>query len=718
MKNYQKFLLGILMTMIAALLQWIFWDFFEPLIWVLFYPAVFFAASYGGLMSGLSAAAATLVIVFFLFPEPDFTFSMEKVFKMHTAIVFLPVAYLIGNLQEKYQRLRHKLNEDLEVSEKDRLEISKLYEKSLIIEDIKFSDFANSLPQIVWATDTSGKNIYFNDAWMDYTGMTLAESLGDGWNKPFHPDDQQRSWEAWKNATKNLAEYSLECRLKKSDGTYHWWLIRGVPVIDHFGKITRWFGTCTDIDQIKKTMDDLASEKATLQGIFDNNPDGMAIIRADGTYAAFNENYLSYFGVAHETVFTETYHQLMSELEVMTLRGEVIIEQNLPGIKALSGELVLSKEIHLKNKQTGRQWFGSHSAGPIRDKKNNITGAIITVRDVSLNIQHQIKLLDTVKEQDSILNSEVVGICKTKARKFLWVNGCFANYFGYSQDELLGQSTEILYPDVASYENFGNTITSASLQDNKMVKDTISLKRKDGSLGQFLVGGGTLSEHSDESIWMSLDVTQDRKNRALLQAYLARLEKSMEETLLVLSKAIEMRDPYTAGHQYRVGEIAKSIGIKMGLPSETANNLRLMGLIHDIGKIGVPAEILNKPGKLSEEELNLVKSHTKIGYDILKQVNFDIPIAEIAYQHHERMDGTGYPQGLKSSNILLESKIIAVADVIEAMTNRRPYRSPLGIEQALEEVENGRGTKYDAEVVDACLKLFKEDGYTIEDEGH
>ena len=300
----------------------------------------------------------------------------------------------------------------------------------------------------------------------------------------------------------------------------------------------------------------------------------------------------------------------------------------------------------------------------------------------------------------------------------MWVNDCFANYFGYSADELLGQSTEILYPDAASFENFGAAIQLANSQSNKAVKKTILLKRKDGSLGQFLTGGGALTENSDESIWMSIDVTQDRKNQALMQAYLARLEKSMEETLLVLSKAIEMRDPYTAGHQYRVGEIAKSIALKMGLPNQKANDLRLMGLIHDIGKIGVPAEILNKPGKLSLEELNLVKAHTKIGYDILKQVNFDIPIAEIAYQHHERMDGTGYPQGLEGTSILLESKIIAVADVIEAMTNRRPYRSPLGIEQALEEVENGRGTKYDAEVVDACMRLFKEDGYTIEEEGH
>lgn len=643
---------------------------------------------------------------------------MEKVFKMHTAIVFLPVAYMIGNLQEKYQRLQHKLSQDLKFSEKDRSEISKLYEKSLIVEDIHFSEFANSIPQIVWATDSLGKNIYFNNAWMEYTGMTLDESLGDGWNKPFHPDDQQNAWSAWSNATKNLAEYSLECRLRKHDGSYHWWLIRGVPVIDHFGKIVRWLGTCTDIDQIKKTMDDLAKEKATLQGIFENNPDGMAIVGTDGTYIAFNDNYLSYYGVAHETPFTDTYYQLMSKFDMTNLRGEVITEKNFPAIKALSGDLILSQEMHIKNKITGRQWYGNHSAGPIRDKENNISGAIITVRDVSLNIQHQTKLLETVKEQDSILNSQVVGICKTKDRKFLWANDCFANNFGYSSKELVGQSSEILYPDTTSFEEFGRAIKSAHTPKNKVFKDTLMLKRKDGSMGQYLVGGGALSENSDESIWISVDVTQDIKNKALLQAYLVRLEKSMEETLLVLSKAIEMRDPYTAGHQYRVGEIAKSIGIKMGMPDEKSNNLRLMGLIHDIGKIGVPAEILNKPGKLSEEEINLVKAHTKIGYNILKQVNFDIPIAEVAYQHHERMDGSGYPQALTDSNILLESKIIAVADVIEAMTNRRPYRSPLGIEQALEEIEQGRGTKYDSEVVDACLSLFKDDGYTIEDESH
>jgi len=153
----------------------------------------------------------------------------------------------------------------------------------------------------------------------------------------------------------------------------------------------------------------------------------------------------------------------------------------------------------------------------------------------------------------------------------------------------------------------------------------------------------------------------------------------------------------------------------MGLPSQQLENLRLMGLIHDIGKIGVPAEILSKPGKLSAEELSLVRAHTRIGHEILSNVNFDIPVAEAAYQHHERINGTGYPRALKGSNILLEARIIAVADVMEAMSSHRPYRPGLGLDVALEEVRAGRGTKYDPQVVDACLKLFNEQGYTLDD---
>ena len=175
----------------------------------------------------------------------------------------------------------------------------------------------------------------------------------------------------------------------------------------------------------------------------------------------------------------------------------------------------------------------------------------------------------------------------------------------------------------------------------------------------------------------------------------------------------ELRDPYTAGHQRRVAEIAVTIGAELGLDARRQEGLRVAGQLHDVGKITIPAEILSKPGKLKPTELLLIKDHAEAGYDILKIVEFPWPVAEVALQHHERMDGSGYPQVLKGEAILLEARIMAVADVVEAMSSHRPYRAGLGIDKALAEIERGRGTAYDPLVADTCLKLFREKDYTI-----
>jgi putative nucleotidyltransferase with HDIG domain len=178
---------------------------------------------------------------------------------------------------------------------------------------------------------------------------------------------------------------------------------------------------------------------------------------------------------------------------------------------------------------------------------------------------------------------------------------------------------------------------------------------------------------------------------------------------------VEARDPYTAGHQRRVAALATAIAQEMDLPEEQINGIHLAAIIHDLGKIQIPAEILSKPSKLSDIEFMLIKQHPQAGYDILKDVKFPWPIAEVILQHHERMDGSGYPQGLKSEQILLESKIMAVADVVEAMSSHRPYRAGLGIEAALDEIILGRGTRYDPQVADACVALFQEKKYVIPD---
>jgi PAS domain S-box-containing protein len=192
-----------------------------------------------------------------------------------------------------------------------------------------------------------------------------------------------------------------------------------------------------------------------------------------------------------------------------------------------------------------------------------------------------------------------------------------------------------------------------------------------------------------------------------------RLQKNMLQTVEAIASIVEMRDPYTSGHQARVAVLAQEIARQMGLPEEQMRAIHLAGLVHDLGKIQVPAEILSKPGRLTELEYSMIKMHPRAGYDILKGVDFSWPIAEMVWQHHERMDGSGYPRGLKGEEILPAARILSVADLVEAMSSHRPYRAGLGIDAALDEIIRGRGTLFDAQVVDACVALFREQNYVL-----
>ncbi len=192
------------------------------------------------------------------------------------------------------------------------------------------------------------------------------------------------------------------------------------------------------------------------------------------------------------------------------------------------------------------------------------------------------------------------------------------------------------------------------------------------------------------------------------------LKEALDGIIQAIASTVEIRDPYTAGHQLRVAGLTFAIAKKMGLSEDQAEGVRVAGTIHDLGKISVPGEILSKPGQLSELEFRIIKTHPQTGYDILKDMKFPWPLARIVLQHHERMDGSGYPQGLSCENTLLEARILAVADVVEAMASHRPYRPALGIDVALEEISKNKGVLYDSEVVGACLKLFKENEFNLE----
>jgi putative nucleotidyltransferase with HDIG domain len=203
-------------------------------------------------------------------------------------------------------------------------------------------------------------------------------------------------------------------------------------------------------------------------------------------------------------------------------------------------------------------------------------------------------------------------------------------------------------------------------------------------------------------------IMERRRAEEKLARTMEKLRKAMGATIQVIARVAEARDPYTAGHQTKVANLARSMANELNLKEDIIDGIRMAGTIHDIGKISVPAEILSKPTKLTDIEFSLIKSHAQRGYDILKDIVFPWPIAAIVLQHHERLDGSGYPQGLKDGQILLEARILAVADVVEAMASYRPYRPALGIDAALEEIEKNKGILYDADVVDTCLKLFRE----------
>lgn len=241
------------------------------------------------------------------------------------------------------------------------------------------------------------------------------------------------------------------------------------------------------------------------------------------------------------------------------------------------------------------------------------------------------------------------------------------------------------------------------------------LRGPDGVFGAFCVYAINTETFDEQELKLLAELSNDlafgimaqRDHLAMLESA-QRLQRALKATVQALANTVEQRDPYTAGHQRNVAELAAAIAREMGLQEDDVTGIYLAGMIHDIGKIQAPAEILSKPGRLSRIEYQLLQEHAQIGSDIVRTVDFPWPISTMIQQHHERLDGSGYPNGLKVDEIIPGARILAVADVVEAMTARRPYRDALGLDVALHEIEQGSGRLYDAVAVDICVRLFKE----------
>ena len=314
-----------------------------------------------------------------------------------------------------------------------------------------------------------------------------------------------------------------------------------------------------------------------------------------------------------------------------------------------------------------------------------------------------------------------MAIISPRNLRFLVVNDRLCEITGYSRDELTSKDV----PELAHSEDESIERTAVQAAFERVVSGELESYTseshficKDRAIVYLAINSKCVRDHEGSAQFILStvqDITERKRSEEKIQQYITQLNSALMHTVGVATTLSEIRDPYTAGHERRVAKIAVAIGAELGLEPMRLEGLRVAGSLHDVGKIAVPTEILAKPGKLNYAEFALIKFHPTVGYEALKDIDFPWPVAQAALQHHERMDGKGYPQGLKGEEILFEARILAVADVVESMASHRPYRPALGIEKALAEIERGRGESFDPQAVDACLRLFRERGFNIPD---
>jgi PAS domain S-box-containing protein/putative nucleotidyltransferase with HDIG domain len=311
-------------------------------------------------------------------------------------------------------------------------------------------------------------------------------------------------------------------------------------------------------------------------------------------------------------------------------------------------------------------------------------------------------------------SSDIIALLNLKGI-ITYINPAVEKVLGFKPEERIGaKGFELVHPDEIKFlaDSFN---TLAKDTNAPAVRGEMHLRHKDGSWRTVeSVGSNLVNNNVVEAVIVNYrDITERKQRDEELRRTLNSLRKAFGTTIQVMASAVEMRDPYTAGHQKKSADLARAIATEMGLPKDRVDGIRMAGIIHDIGKLSIPAEILSKPANMTDIEFSMIKEHARSGYEMLKDVESLWPLAEIIYQHHERLNGTGYPRNLKGDEILMESRILAVADVVEAMASNRPYRPGLGIEAALEEIEKNKGILYDDAVADSCLRLFREKSYQL-----
>jgi PAS domain S-box-containing protein len=565
------------------------------------------------------------------------------------------------------------------------------------------------MSDIVWITDMNLRTIYISPSIKNVLGFSQEERMRQKLDEQLTPQSlslvlealsRELALEEQGNTDPNRT-LTIELEYYHKDGSTRWMELVISGLRNDQGVLTRIHGVSRDITDRKRAEKELRESEEKYRLIFEYSPLGLLSFDEKGVIINCNDNFVKIIGSSREKLIGLNMLNLPDKKMVSTIQ------------KALNGSTGLYEGLYSsvtsKKITPTRAIFASMDVGGGR-----IPGGVGIIEDITERKQAEEALREGEELYRTIFeNTGTSMILIEEDMTISMSNGEFVRNTGYSTDEINGRMkwTEIIHPDdlerMVEQHRLRRESQGRALPSYEFRYITKKGDLRDTLLTIKLVPG------TKKSIASLIDITKRKQAEEKLQQTLESLRKAVGTTIQVLVSALESRDPYTSGHQSRSADLACVIATEMGLVQDKIEGIRMAGIIHDIGKLSIPVEILSKPTKLTEIEFSLIKEHSRSGYEMLKNVESPWPLAEIVYQHHERMNGSGYPRNLKVDEILMESRILAVADVVEAMASHRPYRPTLGIEAALEEIEKNKGILYDDAVADACLRLFREKGYQL-----
>ena len=528
-------------------------------------------------------------------------------------------------------------------------------------------------------------------------------------SKPFiefiHPEDRSMVLERHMKRLRgeDIAEPYFSFRLETGAGTVKWVEIHATRIEWEGRPATINF--LSDITERREAEARVKESEEKYRTILDEIEEGYQETDLAGNFTFFNEAFLRILGCNRDELMGTNFRQYAAEEAIAKKLYRVynqIYEMGIP---------LKSSEWEIIRKDGARRTLEFFSS-LLRDSNDRPTGFRGIVRDITEKKKSQEALHESEEKYRSIFENVQEGIYRiTPEGKIIMANQAMAKMYGYDSPQgIMAAITDVtrqLYVHPEEREKMKGIIETHGSVRNYEVHQY----RRNGSTFWLSLTMQAVRDETGRILCydgISEDIT-DRKES------FEKLRKALGATVHAIAVVVETRDPYTAGHQRRVADLARAIATEMGLTTDQIDGVRMAGVIHDLGKISVPAEILSKPTKLTNLEFRLIKTHAQSGYDILKNIEFPWPIARMVLEHHERMDGSGYPNGLTGDKLLIESRILAVADVVEAIASFRPYRPAVGLDEALDEITKNKGNLYDPEVVDVCLRLFHEKGYKIID---